>query len=357
MIDLSSLPALLTGQCARWPRLTAQDLVKALYQAEFGCGHFVSDRERGLQWLIHEEKELSSAAREAMPPFIEPLGKDFCRVHLAHMKEQGLSHETLFSLFALSAEAPSGDMTHFTRLLDEAESLIEQGAIPVDREEARAFLHSYRAAGCPPTHHSEPFRASYAPAYRVVRAQYARFLPLFCAIDRLMQSDGPVAVAIEGGSASGKSTLGELLTRVYDCNLFHMDDFFLQMHQRTPERFEKPGGNVDYERFREEVIEPLKKGEPFSYRVFDCSEMALGESVSVTPKKLSIVEGAYSMHPQLEDAYDLSCLIEIDEQTQSERILHRNGEAMHRRFLSEWIPLEKKYFEATEIRSRCTMIL
>jgi len=357
MIDLSSLPALLTGQCDRWPRLTAQDLVKALYQAEFGCGHFVSDRERGLQWLIQEEKELGSAAREAMPPFIEPLGKDFCRVHLAHMKEQGLSHETLFSLFALSAEAPSGDLTHFTRLLDEAAALIESGALPVDREEARSFLHSYRASGCPPTHHSGPFRAAYAPAYRVIRAQYARFLPLFCAIDRLMQSDGPVVVAIEGGSASGKSTLGELLTRAYGCNLFHMDDFFLQKHQRTPERFSQPGGNVDYERFREEVIEPLKKGEPFSYRVFDCSEMALGQSVSVTPKKLSIVEGAYSMHPQLADAYDLSCLIEIDEQTQSERILQRNGEAMHRRFLSEWIPLEKRYFEATEIRSRCTLIL
>lgn len=348
---------MLRAQCARWPLLTAQDLTKALYQAFFGCGHFVSDREKGLQWLIDEEKTLAGAPRQSLPPFIEELGESYCRVHLAQMKKEGLAPETLFSLFALSAQAPSGDMEVFGRLIDTMQELIEQGELAVNKESARAFLREYRAAGFPSTHHSEPFRAAYAPAYRVIRADYARFLPLFAAIDRLMAKQSSVTVAIEGGSASGKSTLGELLAQVYDCNLFHMDDFFLQMHQRTPERFSQPGGNVDYERFREEILDPLKKNEPFTYRVFDCSEMALGASVSVTPKKLNIIEGAYSTHPYFGKAYDLTCLIEIDEQTQSDRILRRNGEMMHRRFLNEWIPLEKKYFEATDIRARCSLIL
>ena len=348
---------MLRAQCARWPRLTAQDLTKALYQAFWGCGHFVADREKGLKWLIDEENTLAAADREAQPPFIEPLGEGYCRVHLAHMKKEGLSPDTLFSLFALSAEAPSGDMTHFNELLDEMQALIESGELPVEPEPARAFLSQYRAAGCPSTHHSEAFRAAYAPAYRVIRADYARFLPLFAAIDRLMNEKETVTIAIEGGSASGKSTLGELLKKVYDCNLFHMDDFFLQMHQRTPERFGQPGGNVDYERFKAEILDQLKQNTSFSYRAFDCSEMALGESVCVTPKKLNIVEGAYSTHPYFGDAYDLSCLIEIDAKTQSERILRRNGEMMHRRFISEWIPLERKYFEETNVKSRCTMIL
>ena len=77
----------------------------------------------------------------------------------------------------------------------------------------------------------------------------------------------------------------------------------------------------------------------------------------MTPKKLNIVEGAYSMHPYFGDAYDLTCLIEIDEQTQSDRILRRNGEAMHRRFINEWIPLERKYFSACGVRIRCSIIL
>ena len=32
-----------------------------------------------------------------------------------------------------------------------------------------------------------------------------------------------------------------------------MDDFYLQEYQRTQERYNEPGGNVDRERFKKEV--------------------------------------------------------------------------------------------------------
>ena len=51
--------------------------------------------------------------------------------------------------------------------------------------------------------------------------------PLLVRIDRLMAEQERVLVAIDGGSASGKTTLGELLQSVYACPVFHMDDFFL----------------------------------------------------------------------------------------------------------------------------------
>jgi len=183
----------------------------------------------------------------------------------------------------------------------------------------------------------------------------ARFAPLFDAIDERLSSGGRIAVAIEGSSASGKTTLAALLARVYDCSVFHMDDFFLQPHQRTPARLAEPGGNVDYERFRQEVLLPLSAGRPFSYRPFRCSVMALGDPVHAAPKRLSIIEGAYSMHPTLAEFYDLSVFLHIDERTQAERILVRNGYDKQQRFLNEWIPMEKRYFEHFSIESRCTL--
>ena len=33
-----------------------------------------------------------------------------------------------------------------------------------------------------------------------------------------------------------------------------MDDFFLQPKQRTKERLEQAGGNVDYKRFKKEIV-------------------------------------------------------------------------------------------------------
>lgn len=358
MTDFHSYDALFQAQCARYPKLTVQDLVKALYQSEFGCGHFVTDRARGLQWLLDEEHSLAAAERESELPFVEPLGDAYVRAHLSGIKKEGLAPETLFALFVSSAQAPAGDMTRFSEALNHLEMMIENHALPLEQaEDAQRFLNEYRRAGCPPTHHSEQFRAAYAPAYRVIRADLARFLPVFCAVDRLAREKERVVVAIEGGSASGKSTLGALLKTVYDANLFHMDDFFLQPHQRTAERLSEVGGNVDYERFRAEVIEPLLAGLPFEYRTFDCSRMTLGQTINVTARKINIVEGAYSMHPTLETAYDLSVFLEIEPTEQAERILARNGADMQRRFLNEWIPLENRYFDITRAKERCTLPL
>ena len=50
-----------------------------------------------------------------------------------------------------------------------------------------------------------------------------------------------MVVAIDGNSGAGKSTLAALIADVYDCNLFHMDDFFLRPEQRTEERLKETG--------------------------------------------------------------------------------------------------------------------
>ena len=173
-------------------------------------------------------------------------------------------------------------------------------------------------------------------------------------IDTLLQSDKKmILMVIEGMCGSGKSTLGEALIKKYDCNLFHMDDFFLQPYPRTPERLAEIGGNVDYERFAKEVLKPLQDGETFAYGVFDCSRQEIGYKVQVPYKRLNIVEGAYSTHPYLADRYDLAIFLEIDEELQHKRLLKRNGPERLKRFIAEWIPKELAYFEKFGIRNKC----
>ena len=87
-------------------------------------------------------------------------------------------------------------------------------------------------------------------------------------IDALLAEKDFVIVAIDGKCASGKTTLAAELAEIYDCNVFHMDDFFLRPEQRTQQRFAESGGNVDYERFREEVLFPLLSGSYYwRYRI------------------------------------------------------------------------------------------
>ena len=166
-------------------------------------------------------------------------------------------------------------------------------------------------------------------------------------IDELLTQKDIVIVSIDGKCTSGKTTLAARLAEIYDCNVFHMDDFFLRPEQRTPERFAQMGGNVDYERFQEEVLLPLQAGVPFSYRPFDCGTFTLADPVRVTPKRLNIVEGTYSHHPYFGDPYDWKILLTVDEETQRRRILERPT-FLHRRFFEEWIPMENRYFAHLE---------
>lgn len=183
-----------------------------------------------------------------------------------------------------------------------------------------------------------------------------RFLFVQLQIDRLLARKPQIIVAIDGNCTAGKTTLANKLAEIYDCNVFHMDDFFLRPEQRTPERFAEVGGNVDYERFNEEVLLPLKSGKSFSYRPFDCSTFQLTDPVAVSPKKLNIIEGTYSLHPYFGDVYDLKILLTITPELKRERILQRPA-FLHKRFFEEWIPMENRYFDGFGISEKCDLVL
>lgn len=186
------------------------------------------------------------------------------------------------------------------------------------------------------------------------------FGKVFAAIDRVLdrkRGAGSVAVAIEGNSGAGKSDLAHRVAQRYDCNVIHMDDFFLQPHQRTEERFRQAGGNIDYERFQGEVADRLKGEEEFRYRIYDCSRSALTDTVRVAPKRLTIVEGVYSMHPLWKERFDLRIFLTVDPVIQLERIRRRNGANMLKRFQEEWIPMENRYFETYGIADQCDLVI
>lgn len=175
-------------------------------------------------------------------------------------------------------------------------------------------------------------------------------------IERVYTERERVFVAIDGPCTSGKTTLATVLQRRFGGNVLHMDDFFLRSEQRTPERFAEPGGNVDRERFEDEVLTPLAAGKIAQYRPWDCHTGDFAASHNVEPARLTIVEGSYSMHPALRGYYDLMICLTIDSGEQLRRLEARNPR-MLQRFIDEWIPLENRYFASTETRTAADMIV
>ena len=172
-------------------------------------------------------------------------------------------------------------------------------------------------------------------------------------INKIYQQKGHVTIAIDGRCGSGKTTLANKLKAYFDCHIFHMDDFYLQEYQRTQERYNEPGGNVDRERFKKEVLEPLKEHQDVLYRPFDCSTMSISEGTVYPYKPINIIEGSYSCHPELIDAYDITVFLDIDEPLRLKRIEERNGKEALDMFIKKWISKEEKYFSSFDIQNHC----
>ena len=156
-------------------------------------------------------------------------------------------------------------------------------------------------------------------------------------------------IAIDGRTASGKTTLAETLSEWLGAAVIHMDDFFLPQEMRTEERLAEAGGNVHYERFAEEVLPHLATKEGFEYSVYDCHEGKITGKRTIPESNIRIVEGSYSIHPYFGEYADVKIFCDIDPENQIERIIKRNGEEMSRKFQEVWIPLEEAYFKTLDL--------
>ncbi|NCB05662.1 MAG: uridine kinase [Clostridia bacterium] len=176
-------------------------------------------------------------------------------------------------------------------------------------------------------------------------------------VNALLQSNARVLLAIDGNCCAGKTTLASHLGELLGANVFHLDDYFLQPHMRSPERLSQPGGNVDAERFLADVLLPASRGETAQVQKYDCHADALLAPVFIEPKRVAIIEGAYSLHPLLSSYYDLKIFYRIAPDLQIQRILARNGEEALTVFQQRWIPLENRYFEALDILPQCDLVI
>lgn len=329
-------------------KMQIQDVAKLLYQSEFGGGHMIADSGKSLKRIQEEYEKLNLEDVVCMSE-VEPIGDGMCRIYLTCLSN-GVRAEVLNQIFVQSANHRTGTVRGLEVKIKEFLEACKNGEVPYREAEVMEYFIQWKKQGYPAMSHSDIYRESYYPAYRVIEETYVKTYEVIQMIEKAKR---PLVVAIDGKSASGKTTMGNLLHENFpESNLFHMDDFFLQPHQRTDERLAEVGGNVDYERFKSEIIDHLSDKDGLKYRSYNCGNQKLGEEIFVPWSPLVIIEGAYSHHPYLGDVYDLRIFCEIEKEEQEARILKRNGAEMLKRFQNEWIPMENKYFETYKIKEK-----
>ena len=323
---------ILKEHAARYPEMEMQDYGKLVFQSEYGPEHLVTEKQSVLSFLQEEMAELPS---DAAPKNIEPIGGGLCRFPLSFCKSE-TELEALAELFLLTAQEYRGSAEGLLGKIAELQKL------PVSGMEE--WLKEWKENGYPPVHHSQSYREAYHPHYRLLKREYAGYFPAVAAVMEFLSSGHPVVIGIDGRCGSGKTEFANLLGRLFDCNIFHMDDFYLPLEKRAENWREIPGGNMDFERFACEVLEPVQKQQTVLYRPYDCQRGQITEASRLSPKLLNIIEGSYSGHPYLRDAYQFKIFLTCSKEEQKRRLQNREG-SYFSVFEKQWMPLEEHYHQ------------
>lgn len=173
-------------------------------------------------------------------------------------------------------------------------------------------------------------------------------------INKLFNNKKNIVIAIDGMVASGKTTLASKLQEIYDANVIHTDDYYLPKSLRTSYRLKEVGGNIDYDRLYNEIIRKLNK--TLQVIRYDCKNDCFEEVCKLPKKSVTIIEGTYSMHPYFEQYYDLAIYMEVEEQTQLERLKIRNKDN-YDDFVNKWIPYENRYLTIFRIKDKANILI
>ena len=157
------LEHILKSHALRYPAMEPTDVVKLIYQNEFGGGHLIRDEQAVLNYL---RMEYDRVKKDLSMPKFEPIGNGIVRVFLAPLSEAEL--ESLGWEFLRSARDHKGDLQRFIEKLSLLRELTRKGIFSFSEDDLDRYLADYEKAGYPMVSHSEAYRNAYHPAYRII---------------------------------------------------------------------------------------------------------------------------------------------------------------------------------------------
>ena len=155
----------------------------------------------------------------------------------------------------------------------------------------------------------------------------------------------PAVIAVDGSSASGKTTFAKEIEARFGIPVIHTDDFCRPRNEKGELEISEFDGNFDLERFKAEVICGIKSLNPFDIGIFNCKIGRIDRTIEVPCAKCYLIEGAYSHNPKLGEYSTVKIFFDISFEVQKERIIARDGDNKLETYLSIWIPAEERYIQ------------
>ena len=155
----------------------------------------------------------------------------------------------------------------------------------------------------------------------------------------------PVARALVGHLAAGKSTLAAAMTSDVATAVIPMDDFYRDEPDALRQTYDAAQGvdhHFDWQRLLDQAVLPLRAGTSSTYQPFDWQAGAgLAAPTTVEPASVVVLEGVYSARPELRPYLDLTVLVEASAEARLQRQRERHDP---HGWEARWDAAERLYF-------------
>ncbi|NBD22252.1 uridine kinase [Paenibacillus sp. T1] len=153
-------------------------------------------------------------------------------------------------------------------------------------------------------------------------------------------------IGIDGGGASGKSTLAQKFQALQDdVTVVHMDDFYhVSAYRNQRPHQNEIGGNWDWKRLLMQILEPLQRNEEGKYQIYDWDRDSLTDWHSVPVGGIVMIEGCYALREELSSLYDIRIWVDSPREFRLERGVRRDGGGNREMWEKVWLPDEDRYF-------------
>lgn len=175
--------------------------------------------------------------------------------------------------------------------------------------------------------------------------EFQEWIKLVELIKLISSTKRTTLVAIDGLAGAGKSTLTyRLVQELKDTEIVNADDFYRPLpnivgKELTPK--ELYDSYMDWYRLLHQVLVPLKMESTTTYRRYDWVTNRLAEWNKINPQKVILVDGVYSIRPELRQYYAVAVYIDTPKKKRLERILARGYEDSS--WIKSWMMAEQWY--------------
>jgi len=159
---------LLVNEFTRFPKSEPQDYYKLLFQAVYGAEHMITTYNDCLKLL---ENEMSQIEADINCPFYSDitLSLPLIRVNLSRCKAEKINLHKISKAFFDGAKTDlKFDVIGFENYLNLAVIELIKHPFNFNEKYLREFIRKIKKLGFPTVHHSDTYKKTYNPHYRVI---------------------------------------------------------------------------------------------------------------------------------------------------------------------------------------------